>query len=384
MSPSLPLRQSPGSQGPSFGADFNTEGGGVWQNTSAKKEKIIELKGELPHLYKDPKREGKGWVRQVGLDDATDVESERWDNDLADGMGVVWREVDRGLGVRVEVKEGKVKRGGVREWEDTIEGIMKEVNRQVEEVERAMVSVNRSIVIKESEGSAEGLEGVKEIGGFWARRISDFIKIERDDDAAEKDKNKVKNEVTDPDEYDVMDDKDIRFVDFPDTTQTLSDLCSGDYKRENTSELHSRLFSLLVVRHKLEVGSQLLRALEGKEGFDKVTRVVDADVDRAAMDGGGVSKDREVELGRVHMAVDCVMNGEAEVKLRAIWELHHKDDVGGENGGIEREEMESVVEVYSSAVLGAARAIGGRTIDGITEVKGRDWKVVGTKKHKKR
>lgn len=36
-----------GKHGVSFGPDYNTEGGGVWQNTSSKQEKIVELKSEV-------------------------------------------------------------------------------------------------------------------------------------------------------------------------------------------------------------------------------------------------------------------------------------------------------------------------------------------------
>ena len=38
---------SPGKSGPSWGVDANTAGGGVWAQTSAKKEKLNELLTEL-------------------------------------------------------------------------------------------------------------------------------------------------------------------------------------------------------------------------------------------------------------------------------------------------------------------------------------------------
>ena len=39
---------NPGKAGPTWGVDANTEGGGIWQNTSAKREKLGELRGEMP------------------------------------------------------------------------------------------------------------------------------------------------------------------------------------------------------------------------------------------------------------------------------------------------------------------------------------------------
>ena len=71
---------SPGGVGPSWGVDANTAGGGVWANTSAKKDKILELKAELTD-------------EQEILDDAA-THAQLRDLHLADGIRLVARAVD--------------------------------------------------------------------------------------------------------------------------------------------------------------------------------------------------------------------------------------------------------------------------------------------------
>ena len=71
---------NPGASGPSWGVDANTAGGGVWANTSAKRDKLTELRGELTDA-------------QETLDDAAS-RSELLDLHLVDGIRFIARSVD--------------------------------------------------------------------------------------------------------------------------------------------------------------------------------------------------------------------------------------------------------------------------------------------------
>ncbi|GMH55390.1 hypothetical protein TrRE_jg12920 [Triparma retinervis] len=271
-----------------------------------------------------------------------------------------------------------------REWGDKIRELRGGIEEARGVIDRAMEEVNRGIEVKER-GEEGGDVGGIVVEGFWGKRIADFKAVEGGEKEKEKEKEKAEpNVVTDKDEMDEMDDADLRGVELR-SFSNLEELCDNrDFKRERPDELHGRMFHLLVARHKVQVGAELLKLLEGQEGWDRVSKVVDADVDRAAMDGRKVDGDRKVRTSKLVGALHAIMNGASEDKLRAVWELHHKEDVGGEGGGIEREEMEGVVELYSGSVMNAVKAMGGRAIDTIPPAKGRDLGVVGTTKHKKR
>lgn len=71
---------NPGQSGPSWGVDANTKGGGIWAQTSAKRTKLAELKGEL--------KEG-----QTNLADAA-TNLQRLDLYLADGLALVAQSAD--------------------------------------------------------------------------------------------------------------------------------------------------------------------------------------------------------------------------------------------------------------------------------------------------
>lgn len=80
--------KSPGAAGPSWGVDANTEGGGVWANTSSKKEKLNELLTDLNATGVDTGVRG-----MESLDDAATLE-EKLDLAFADGLKCVAKFVD--------------------------------------------------------------------------------------------------------------------------------------------------------------------------------------------------------------------------------------------------------------------------------------------------
>lgn len=98
MAPAVPTTsqqtaraKSPGAQGPSWGVDANTKGGGVWANTSAKKEKLAELLTEMNSDGIDTATKG-----METLDDAA-TSQEKLDLELADGLKMVAKFVDYGM-----------------------------------------------------------------------------------------------------------------------------------------------------------------------------------------------------------------------------------------------------------------------------------------------
>jgi len=86
MNPPKDPQYNPGAAGPSWGVDANSEGGGIWQNTSAKREKLGELRGEMP----------EGAVSHgMDLEDMC-TEAERSEINLIDGINAVVSFVDVG------------------------------------------------------------------------------------------------------------------------------------------------------------------------------------------------------------------------------------------------------------------------------------------------
>ncbi|KAL7455166.1 hypothetical protein ACHAWC_006722, partial [Mediolabrus comicus] len=76
---------------PMFGVDSNTQGGGVWAQTSSKREKLAELLTELKETGVD--------TGLKGMDALTDaaVGDERLDLDLVCGLGLLVQRVDGGF-----------------------------------------------------------------------------------------------------------------------------------------------------------------------------------------------------------------------------------------------------------------------------------------------
>jgi hypothetical protein len=76
---------------PMFGVDSNTQGGGVWAQTSSKREKLAELLTELKETGVD--------TGVKGMDTLTDaaVGDERLDLDLVHGLGLLVQRVDGGF-----------------------------------------------------------------------------------------------------------------------------------------------------------------------------------------------------------------------------------------------------------------------------------------------
>ncbi|KAL3807457.1 hypothetical protein ACHAXA_002717 [Cyclostephanos tholiformis] len=77
--------------GPTWGTDANTAGGGVWAQTSAKREKLAELLTELNSTGVDTATRG-----METLDVAADPQ-EKLDLELADGLKMIARFVDDGM-----------------------------------------------------------------------------------------------------------------------------------------------------------------------------------------------------------------------------------------------------------------------------------------------
>mmetsp|Transcript_35972 Transcript_35972/g.86832 ORF Transcript_35972/g.86832 Transcript_35972/m.86832 type:complete len:637 (-) Transcript_35972:527-2437(-) len=81
---------SPGNQGPSWGVDANTAGGGVWAQTSAKKDKLNELLTELNSDGVDTGAKG-----METLDEYASAQ-EKLDLQFADGLKIIAKFVDVG------------------------------------------------------------------------------------------------------------------------------------------------------------------------------------------------------------------------------------------------------------------------------------------------
>lgn len=312
---------------PLVGVDSNTAGGGVWAQTSAKRDKLAELKLEIPPELRT-------------LDDmATPVQ--KLDLDMADGLRLVARAVDgawadqgdaaddggddgaiRGALAELQTFLDKdAKKGEHKTDTDTdtaptmvgrerFEAHLSEVIRILEPdmaaaspaeklTPRSALAQLRDFTVYEPEGG-EKEKGDEDTGRAGSDKTSSAEKADSD---ADTDASSTKSITTAasalpaiPDEVDA----DLRSAEDP------FDACAS-YLR------------LLTVRN----AAAILR-----ESWDDLTKPTDGDVDRAAVRGDPSDAPTSLALEDVNDVLRAYASGSCKDRVAALWNLVDKDKDG--------------------------------------------------------
>jgi len=371
-------KASPDTGKPLIGVDSNTAGGGVWAQTSAKRDKLAELKLEIPpHLRT--------------LDDVA-TPAQRLDLDLADGLRLVARAVDGGWADqsqsrgRSESGDGGAassssggSRGALAELQ-TFLGRDRNQKQQTNTTDAAATMVGRdrfeahlSEAMRILEPDAAAASPSERLAPRSAlARLRDFTVFEPEGDGEGGEGGEKKDVDGDggggtgalpaiPDEVD----SDLRLAEDP------FDDCAA-YLR------------LLTARH----AAALLR-----ESWDDLTRLTDGDVDRAAVRGDPVPSEGAppaLALEDVNGVLEAYAAGSCRDRVAALWRLVDKD----KDGLIDEAEMdylahwsmkpveaalqqlfeEALEELPSAQDALAAAATGGGDVSDAPPKKSKGWR----------
>jgi hypothetical protein len=361
---------------PGIGVDSNTEGGGVWANTSAKKDKLGELKLEI-----------KFDNGEKSLDDKATLQ-EKMDLDLLDGVSSIVKMIDCGgvvasgddSDVDVDDSDGVVVNGidfntndeGI--WND-IQILMKEF---VEEISMSITNTNRNV--------HNGTHKIFITEEQYNKHLNDlFDHVElmrlqhparpRDDNEQEQE-----NELSSPTAA-TMDGitapnaqpssllyiRDFLFYDPPNPNEKIPSKLSKEMIQPITKPFEEcyEYFQILLLQSALMnlisddgstgkssksgiggiggIGSMLSNATGSREDtwFEKLTKISSADVDRAATKGEIVQnkKIHSMDVLKLHSVIASFANGSCSDRVKSLWDLMDKDD----DGLLDQEEMDRVV-----------------------------------------
>ncbi len=292
-------------QGPIIGVDSNTEGGGVWSQTSAKKNKLSELKMEL-----------KFDLGQRSLDDVA-TEEEKYDLYLIDGVSALAKMVDCG-GVCddlvMDKKENVVLKQVqfmMKEYKDSIASSSDNVNDEGKKIEinRKQFDAHISTLIKYVKEQRETHPAAPngyipslqpETDGTLPPAllyVRDFLlyKPPNPDEAIP---SKISNELNTP-------------------ISTSFSLCF-------------EYFQIILLQSALEY---LMTQ------WDTLTKTSSGDQDRAAVRGDTLTPVETLDISKLHLVVNAFGSGSCSGRIQALWNLMDKDN----DSMLDQEEMDRVV-----------------------------------------
>jgi len=380
VKPPLP-HQGLGSKGPSFGVDHNTEGGGVWQNTSSKQEKIVELKSELPHIYapksalpKDLDSLAAAFKRQLTLDEATDVVSEKLDLNLSDGCGLVFSSVDS----RLDLMEGfssraveissqaseKFKKDTLqteREFTAYVDANASIIEDEIIKVEARLAGLDKIVSLKRASemGTLESAEIGR--GKAFLRWVTEFARVEEKGKEEEKD---LSDKEVEGLELQIEDFVPPAYEEFMDAKKSTN---------VSVPKATSDIFHGLCLYYRLLTARNALEEIKGK--WEYIVTEADMDVDRRALENVAAPT-KVIDKNQLDAVIKSILVEGSHERLKVWWELLDRDG----DGMLEEEEMNKVVELYQSPIKSAINEFTVAAISNLPEDK---VKKIGTKAHKK-
>eukprot|EP00816_Leptocylindrus_hargravesii_P005985 CAMPEP_0196813920 /NCGR_PEP_ID=MMETSP1362-20130617/40151_1 /TAXON_ID=163516 /ORGANISM="Leptocylindrus danicus, Strain CCMP1856" /LENGTH=459 /DNA_ID=CAMNT_0042190357 /DNA_START=33 /DNA_END=1412 /DNA_ORIENTATION=- len=286
MAPKIPSQQSktgPGQVGPSWGVDANTTGGGVWANTSAKRDKLAELKRELTD-------------EQETLDDAA-TSDQVLDLNLADGIRLVARAADERWTSQSLDEEAKRIEFSVVPMQATSDTAYLNKVAFESHLDDVVVMLRRYTSLAPPSTLPHALA-----------QLRDF--------------EEWKDEFDDSTENNVDDAKHM----------TIN---SDDDYGQSTSP--GQAFDECTVFYRSLLASSAAEHL--KANWDGLTEVTSADIDRAAIEDKDPPIVNELSLAKINAVLDSFCNGQCRDRVEALWKLVDHD----EDGLIDQENMEKVV-----------------------------------------
>jgi hypothetical protein len=326
-------------QGPGFGigVDSNTAGGGVWAQTSAKREKLGELKIEL-----------KFDLGQRTLDDVA-TQEELYDLYLVDGVTTVVKLMDCG-------------------------GVLEESNLDLNQ-KKSIIFHDIQDMMKRFENETSTNEISKhQFEQHFTELIAHVKKQKENHPAAPKDYNlydstatateteiatgtaipaSVATTVNDTNEKSstkkestsaLLHLRDFILFDPPDPNEKIP-----IHLQEKTRQPISEPFSLCYEYLQLTLLQSSLESLSTQ--WDTLTTISNGDQDRAATRGEILPPVQNLNVQKLHSVLNAFTSGKCSDRVEALWNLVDKDD----DGLLNQDEMETVVNMSIKPMEDAVR-----------------------------
>lgn len=281
--------QKSGQGGPWIGVDSNTEGGGVWAQTNAKRDKLGELRLELRHD-----------LGQLTLDDAATMQ-EKLDNYLVDGIKAVACFTD-------DAKEdssssaalrGELDQAGQTPALDDFYGLLQEFGDSKQYINRQEYESHLLKLIGHVEQIKAHHTAVAEPSSLIS--IRDML----------------------------------AFVP-PNETVPSGDKIPSNVEKDISSPILQD-FAICSEYYRILLLEACLNYLATK--WDDVVKIVDADMDRAAATGTALTVPDTISVFKLHQVLEAFGRRGCSERVRALWDLMDKDG----DGLLNQVEMDEVV-----------------------------------------
>jgi len=329
-----PSKQQPDSKPklPGIGVDSNTEGGGVWAQTNAKRDKLGELRLELKYD-----------LGQRTLDDAATPE-EKLDLWLVDGIKAVTSFVD-GVELRGECVE-QMRSSGVNgvprlddfytlleEFQESCDGgkISKgqyetHVNNLMAHVERIRLHHPAAPHPDTDTGMEEDSSSTRSTAQSSLIHIRDIMEFTPPNEPIKSTKIKTKKTVEEG------------------TSQKVPARLEKDLSQPLSLPLIdcSEYFHILLLQSCL---------LDLSQKWDDLVKISDADQDRAATRGETLLPLEHVDVPKLHQVLEAFGTKGCVERTEALWNLMDRDD----DGLVDQVEMDQVVSMSLKPVEDALK-----------------------------
>ncbi len=290
--------------GPIIGVDSNTEGGGVWAQTNAKRDKLGELKLEL-----------KWDEGQRTLDDAAS-DGEKLDLYLADGINAVLMLVDgkEVKNINIEPSVSKIKMPPFEDFYSLLEDFEASLDRGngIDDLQINQQQFDGHI--------SKLIECVDKIRLHHAGSPHQSTEISLKDD----DNPSPSTQSNECEQSSLVHIRDIKpFI--------LPRINGNDTESTNIpDELDDELYS--PISSNLEQCTEYFRVLllqsclqHLSTQWEDIVKISDADLDRAATTGSPIPQTNTMSIQTLHQVLDTFAQGTCQDRVKALWALMDKD-----------------------------------------------------------
>ncbi len=301
-------------KGPIIGVDSDTEGGGVWAQQSAKRDKLGELKMEIQF--------DKG---QRTLDDLA-TEEEKYDLYLIDGLASVIRMVDCG-GVYGDLD---------LKSETNVTGEGGEIHKLMKDFEESIPSLP-NITKEQFDTHLENL-------------IQHVIQIRSQHPAAQVSPETAATDINQQEhQRAILDNPLVHIRDFLFYDQPNPDEPVPPTLRKKMMKPISEPFLQCFEYFQLTLLQTALEHLSTK--WDDLTNISSGDQDRAATRGETLPPVETINVLKLHSLLCTFTSGSCSDRVEALWNLMDKDD----DGMLDQEEMDKVIHMCIDPVQDAMK-----------------------------
>lgn len=326
--------------GPIIGVDSNTEGGGVWAQTNAKRDKLGEIRLELK------------WDQgQKTLDDAATPE-EKLDLYLIDGIKAITSFVDgqtfRGVpDTYIQSEMSMDNHPALKDF-----GVLM---KEYEEERLSQINVedeNEKIMIDKQEFETHMNNLLEHVEQFRSQHVAAPPSSD-ENKAAISDVSKVSPLAHIRDVMEYYPPNEIQ----PTVKKGEKEPQSESVKNQIPASLGKELYS--PAQETLQSCSEYYRILlvqscllHLQDKFEELTQVSDADMDRAATTGEILESTNTIDVAALHKVIEAFGSGSCVQRVEALWHLIDQDN----DGLLDQVEMDRVVMLSIHPVEEALRA----------------------------